>query len=129
MRVIKFRAKSVQNNLWIVGDLIHKRHRGDEEVIIQESNGCGTDCMLRTVGQFTGLKDKNGKEIFEGDIVRWEKDNLLYVVMFRSGLFYASIKSLNEGVYGGFPLWVLCEEECSCVIIGNIYDYIKTNEL
>lgn len=75
-----------------------------------------------TLGQFTGLTDKHGHDIYEGDIVQWTKDNLKYVVKFRSGMFYSSVEELNKGINGGFPLWVLCEEEQPCHIVGNIHD-------
>lgn len=76
----------------------------------------------KTVGQLTGLKDKQGRDIYEGDIVRWDKDGKLYVVEFRSGMSYASVEPCNRHVYGGFPLWCLCVEEQHCAIVGNIYD-------
>lgn len=75
-----------------------------------------------TIGEFTGLRDKCGRDIYEGDIVRWDKDGRLYVVEFRSGMFYANIEPCNQRISGGFPLWYLCEEEQHCAVVGNRYD-------
>ena len=45
-----------------------------------------------------------------------------YVVVFRSGMFYASVEEFNDGVYGGLPLWMLCLEEQNCKVVGTIYE-------
>lgn len=81
------------------------------------------DVSSDTVGQFTGLCDKNGTRIYEGDILKWRKDNELYVVKFCKGMFYASIEECNDDIIGGFPLYVLTDDdERVCEIVGNIYD-------
>lgn len=109
MRQIKFRGKRL-NDEWLFGYLIKQ----GAYFFIQNEKG-GNDCVIEpTVGQFTGLTDRNGKEGYKGDIVRYE-DLGIGVIEWDSVLaqFF-----LNFGKDYEMRMTILSDSE----IIGNIFD-------
>lgn len=126
MRTIKFRGKTRENGKWYYGSLVYSDEI-NAAIYFQIGRGLvkTMDWVYvnqETVGQFSGLYDCDGKEIFEGDILKWSNGRM-YVVKFWDGMFYASVKECNDGIFGGFPLHALTvHEDGKCKIVGNIYD-------
>jgi uncharacterized phage protein (TIGR01671 family) len=125
MREILFRGKEIETGEWITGSLLSGYLENGRTQILNHDNGDWEDVIPETFGQFTGLTDKNGKKIFEGDILHSnyhsEYDK---AVFFDNGRFrWKFIHSC--GIYDAGS------ENCVCFqkealggqrIIGNIYD-------
>ena len=126
-REIKFRGKSLIDGRWIYGDLF--RTDLDGGVAIQyydEVDGWMTENVNpNTVCQFTGLKDSNGKEIYEGDIIR----RIARISFYGNNKASAHVVKFGEdGIYNGFYLEPQCDaffvshNSFIFEVIGNIHD-------
>lgn len=126
MREILFKAKATDNGEWVEGSLINafeytcilqaedKLHPTDYPYLdgnIGTFDGKATPIIPETVGQFTGLTDKNGKKIFEGDVIA-NSCGRKETVEFYKGRYYPFI---------AFPEYN-CWDEKECEVIGTIHD-------
>lgn len=128
-RVIKFRGLRTDGQGWVYGDLWRKPlfhgskcliyvKDGDEEI---DDTGW-TEVTHASVGQFTGLLDKNGKEVYDGDRLRHlRKFNTGHIslgkVVFRNGGFYLDYGNL---IYE--PSILINRTDYTFEVIGNIHE-------
>lgn len=89
MRDIKFRGKDILHKKWHFGSLARDIPQ-KSYYIIDDNYGSGVDVDENTVGQYTGLKDKNGKEIYENMII-----NKKYIVVYEFCKFI--LKDIQNG--------------------------------
>ena len=120
MREIKFKGKKNNNSEWIFGDLVHY----DDKIYITPCKYSSKpieyfEVIPETISQFTGLKDKNGVEIYEGDIVEHDVQSY-YLDISDWELIKGEVVFING-------LWCVCSE-CHPLwgfnneVIGNIHD-------
>lgn len=115
-REIKFRGKDILHKSWQYGSLA-KDEPQKSYYIIDNEYGRGIDVDKETVGPYTGLHDKNGKEIYEGDILKSIQWNDIYLVKYIGTAFYLCRKGNN-----GFNKITTWNNAVKSEIIGNIYD-------
>ena len=124
MREILFRGKRTDCEAWVEGDLLH--YESGEMAICKGFSKYGYEAteiigrykvIPETVGQYTGLTDKNGVRIFEGDIVSLVKhDSLIYKVVYVPCRY----ELVNSKGVNCFVLDIYKSENIE--VIGNIHD-------
>ena len=120
MRDIIFRGKRLDNEAWVYGDLIENQgryfiyHAMSETTIEDNDDGrivvAAVEVDPDTVGQYTGLQDKNGKKIFKGDIL--SDGAFTYEVRYKGTGF---VTILDGHVY-------TMDTRPTKIVIGNIHD-------
>ena len=119
MREILFRGKRVCDNEWMYGDYEHFYLQDGELIVYISDWGKGNEKVFpNTIGQYTGLTDKNGKKIFEGDIV-----NIDY---YETTVINAVIEWVGAGFVASteYDDWEL-DNFGFIEIVGNIHDNLE----
>lgn len=134
MRTIKFRSKDIGSNEWVYGHYTEgcwidpTNEKVTKRYIIHGEDGFLHDIDPETLGEFTGIVDNNGKEIYEGDIVRHPYidpifralveagDGVTSEVVFHDGAFVIKYDEDDFIYLDGFTRHGHVE------VVGNIYD-------
>ncbi len=119
-REIKFRGKRLDNGEWMYGNYAkYKDYSDNVHESMIDKDGYMHDIVPSTVGQYTGLKDRNGKEIYEGDILNvqfgTEQTVLMFVSFVDGGWHIQEDLDYEEYHY-------LYDYKDDATIIGNIHD-------
>ena len=119
MRTIKFRGKLKSNGNWEYGDLLHNNVHGCYIYPIETENLFrNNEVIPETVGQFIGLYDCDGKEIFEGDILDF--NGIIVEVRFVRGVFAFLVNGdLDDELCGD------CRTDLFAKVVGNIYENLN----
>lgn len=139
MREHKFKGKRVDNGEWVYGWLVCSVSRawikdvGDKTSLRSVSSSFAdwrcVEVIPETVGQFTGLRDKNGKEIYEGDIVVKSafRKGTKFIIKFINGAFkLCDIRKYEDG-----KTFEQHFDQChdDLIVIGNIHSNPELTEV
>ena len=141
MREIKFRGKEKIGGVWLFGSYIYTNDdknnpfrtnppKEKHQIMFYESSDWNMggwvdeEVIPETIGQYTGLKDKNGKEIYEGDIIGCHNPNIKHLIFYneKQGRFMAALNGDIENDYINVCGLDDSRWNASKEVIGNIHD-------
>lgn len=128
MREILFRGKNKRNGKWIIGDLVTNFELAGNYGI-RKSNSVHTIAVREdTIGQFTGMTDKDGNKIFEGDVIEYynsitnktSRYTIESRIDTRNGVYDFTANKHSELADSGISLSLFSKDKTK--VVGNIYD-------